>query len=127
MKKLITYLIVVMISLLGYSCYYDEPLPNLGLDGPPGFVSFQDDLIPIFNAKCNTSGCHDSQPSHNPSLVAGKAYNDIVNGGYINTIAPKSSILFTEVNGGNMPIGGQLNEVEIKQILDWVRNGAPKN
>ena len=125
--KIIQKTIFLLTLLTMFSCFYDEPIADSGLSGPPEFVSFQNDLQPLWNANCNTTGCHDATPSHNPSLVQDNAYNALLNGGYVNTAIPNASILFTEVSSGNMPLSGQLTDAEIKQIYDWIRNGAPNN
>jgi hypothetical protein len=108
-------------------CYKDVISPGSDPNGPPQFVSFSGDLIPIFNKSCNSSGCHDDIPSHKPSLVPDKAYSSIISGGFVNTAVPDQSILYVVVDIGSMPPTGALNANETQKILDWIRNGAPNN
>lgn len=122
--KIFTFVSIILLS----SCYYDNPiLTNDDPNAPPQFVSFSGDLIPLFNANCNNSGCHDDVPAHAPSLVEGKAYNALIQGGYVNTTIPDESVVYTVVKNGSMPPGGQLSSRDIKLIYDWIRNGAPQN
>jgi len=108
------------------SCYKDIISPGTDPNGPPMNVSFSGDLIPLFNDNCNSSGCHDGV-AHEPDLTPEGAYNDIVGKGYVNTVVPGNSILYTEVKSGSMPPSGALTAKQSQLILDWVRNGAPNN
>ena len=119
---------ISLLSLIGLGgCYKDVLSPGQDPNAPPQEVSFSGDLQPIFDANCTTSGCHDEKPSHNPSLVAGKSYNALMSGGYVNTAVPNSSVLYNEVKSGAMPPTGALKQSQIQMILDWIRNGAPNN
>lgn len=126
--KIYAGLIVISYVWLGsVGCYKDVISPGSDPNGPPQFVSFSGDLIPLFNTHCNTTGCHDAVPAHKPSLVPEKAYTAITSGGYINTAVPNSSKLYTVVQTGAMPPTGALPANNAQLILDWVRNGAPNN
>lgn len=128
--KRTTYIGLVIIAYIWVGltgCYKDVISPGSDPNGPPQFVSFSGDLVPLFNTHCNKSGCHDDAPAHKPSLVPEKAYNEITKGGYINTAVPNSSILYTVVKTGSMPPTGALPANNAQLILDWVRNGAPNN
>jgi hypothetical protein len=114
-------------AIIFTGCYRDVTNPGDDPNAPPQFVSFNNDLQPIFTQNCATSGCHDSKPTHAPSLVEGKAYNAVTSGGFINTAVPHSSLLYTAVKSGSMPPGGPLKNAEVVKILDWIRNGAPNN
>jgi hypothetical protein len=126
MKKNLTYLVVALLLAIGLNaCYYDEVATFEGL---PTNVSLKNDVQPIFNRDCNLSGCHDAIPSHAPSLTPENAYNDLTSGGYVNTIAPESSILYLSVTGGGMPAGrAPLSENDTKIILAWITEGAKNN
>lgn len=105
-------------------CYKDVISPESDPDGPPQPVSFKDDLAPVFNTKCAIAGCHVS-PAHKPYLGTDISYQQIVNGGFVNTIIPKESILYKMVNGGMseyMP-----SKTDRQKVFDWIRNGAPNN
>ncbi len=116
---------VLLVSVLS-GCYKDIISPGQDPNGPPQQVSFSGDLVPIFLANCASSGCHDGV-AHNPALTADKAYDAIVNGGFINLVVPANSILYGEVKSGSMPPSGALKASDMQKILDWIRNGAPNN
>lgn len=127
MKRIIVYpflLFVIAFSLI--SCYKDVILPDAAVDpdGPPQQVSFSSELAPIFTSKCALSGCHVSG-SHKPYLITATSYQEIVNGGYVNPLIPKESILYKMING-------EMKEyipsaTERQKVYDWIRNGAPNN
>lgn len=127
MKKLISYLGVLLIAGLGLAgCYKDVIYPDLAVDpdGPPQAVSFSAELAPMLNSKCALSGCHVSG-AHTPYLTADVSYNELVNGGYVNTVVPKESILYKMING-------EMKEyipsaTDRQKVYDWIRNGAPNN
>jgi hypothetical protein len=124
-RRLIAISIIASLVIMG--CYRDVLSPGQDPNAPPQDVSFSGDLVPIFSANCTSSGCHDAVPAHKPSLVPDKAYNAIISGGYVNTLVPSSSVLYTEVKSGSMPPSGALKQADIQKILDWIRNGAPNN
>ena len=127
MKQLIIYIGLILLMGIGLTgCYRDVILPEATVDpdGPAQFVSFKNDLEPMLNTKCALSGCHASG-DHKPYLAAGLSYMGIVNGGFVNTIIPRESILYKELNGDmriNMP-----SAVDRQKIYDWIRNGALNN
>lgn len=105
-------------------CYKDVIYPDFDPNAP---ISFSGDLVPIFEKSCASSGCHDAVPAHSPALTPDKAYNAIVNGGYINTLAPEQSIIYLEVKSGSMPPSGGLKPTDAQKILNWIKGGAPNN
>ena len=127
MKQLIIYISLILIMGIGLTgCYRDVILPEVGVDpdGPPQSVSFKNDIGPMLNTKCALAGCHVSG-AHKPYLPVDISYQQIVNGGFVNTIIPKESILYKELNGDmriNMP-----SAVDRQKIYDWIRNGALNN
>jgi len=127
MKRILIYagLLLVMGSGLA-SCYKDVILPDAAVDpdAPPQAVSFNLDIVPIVTTKCGISGCHVSG-GHKPYMTTGIAYEQIVNGGYVNTLIPKQSIIYIKING-------EMKEyipaaTDRQKIYDWIRNGAPNN
>ena len=106
------------------SCYKDIISPESDPDGPPQAVSFKDELAPLFQAKCATSGCH-SAGDHKPTLSADVSYSSIVNGGFVNTLVPKSSRLYIMINS---EMAEYIPSPKDKsKVFDWIRNGAPNN
>ena len=127
MKRLlinICALFIVAAGLVG--CYKDVILPDVVADpdGPPQAVSFKTELEPMFNTNCALSGCHVSG-GHKPYMSTGISYQEIVNGGFVNTVIPKESILYKMING---EMRQYINSASDRQkVYDWIRNGAPNN
>ncbi len=127
MKRIILYTGLIFAVVFGFTgCYKDTILPEFTIDpdGPPQAVSFATDLAPIFNTKCALSGCHVSG-AHKPYLCRAISYQKIVNGGFVNTMIPKESVLYKMINGEMkeyMP-----SAADRQKVYDWIRNGAPNN
>lgn len=127
MKQLLIYagLIFIMgVSIIG--CYKDIILPDAAVDpdGPALAVSFKNEVAPMVNTKCALSGCHVSG-AHKPYLTIGISYQEIVNGGFVNTIIPKESQLYKMINGEMKEYIPSASDRQ--KIYDWIRNGAPNN
>ena len=128
MKRIYLYfsgLVCTMVLAIGLTgCYKDIISPESDPDGPPQAVSFKDDLAPLFQTSCATSGCHVTG-GKKPILTTALSYAALVNGGYVNTLVPKSSRLYTMVYG-------EMSEYipspkDKAKVFDWIRNGAPNN
>ena len=127
MKQLIIYAGLLGFILIGFTgCYKDVILPDAAVDpdAPPQAVSFKNDIAPFVASHCGLSGCHVSG-AHKPYMTSPGAYEQIANGGYVNTLIPKQSILYIKING-------EMKEyipsaVDRQKIYDWIRNGAPNN
>ena len=133
-NKILSFLIVPVLLIVGMTsgCYYDEVIydPATYEEDPNGgdLVSFNENILPIFNAGCNASGCHASGEEV-PDLTANNAYNALINGGYIDTDNPKQSELYRWVNGAgavDMPITGTDPDI-VNKILSWIQQGAENN
>jgi len=125
LKYIYTGLIVAIVVGLS-SCYKDIIIPELASDpdGPPQPVSFKTELAPVFAANCALSGCHVSG-AHKPYMTADVSYQQIVNGGFINTALPKESILYKMINGEMAQYIPSSSDRQ--KVYDWIRNGAPNN
>ena len=98
MKRLLIFAgLLLFISFGLSSCYKDVILPKVSTTAPPQYVSFSNDLIPIFTTNCALSGCH-VPGSQNPYLTPALAYQQLL-GGFVNTIFPTQSIIYQEING----------------------------
>lgn len=117
-------ILLLVISMGLTSCYKDVISPESDPDGPPQFVSFKTDLKPVFHTKCALSGCHVSG-AHKPYLNEEVSYQEIVNGGFVNILIPKESILYKMVNGGMAEYIPSKSDRQ--KVFDWIRNGAPNN
>jgi hypothetical protein len=91
-------------------------------------VSFGADIIPIFNASCNTSGCH-STGGRRPDLSPSNAFTSLQNGNYVNTDAPENSEIYLWMTGKKtipMPPSG-INRDNNALVLAWIKQGAQNN
>ncbi|HVT84820.1 MAG TPA: hypothetical protein VHD35_06440 [Chitinophagaceae bacterium] len=124
MKRLLIYAGLLFFLSFGMtSCYKDVILPEVSTTAPPQFVSFSNDLQPIFNSNCALSGCHVSG-SQKPYLTSDVSYQQLT-GGYVNTVIPSQSIIYQAINGEmevHIP-----SATDRQKIFDWIRNGAPNN
>lgn len=126
-KQIIRILIVSGVIIAGaISCKYDDILPP---EPDPGIqVSFSEDIVPIFNASCNQSGCHNGA-GHQPDLRSFSAYESLWGGNYIDTILPSQSQLYQWMSGTKglpMPVEGS-NATYNAAVLQWIEQGALNN
>ncbi len=123
-SKIWTTVFLVLILWSIQACYYDDFLPKDD-SAEVGTVNFNSDLIPIFNASCNLSGCH-STGGKKPNLSPSNAYTSLINGGYINKSAPENSLLYQwmkGLKGTPMPVSGS-NATYNAKVLAWLKQGA---
>jgi len=126
MRKLIIVaglLFIIGVCLTG--CYKDVIIPKSSdLNAPPQATSYAKDIQPIFTANCALSGCHVAG-SEVPNLTAGSSYNDLLSGGFVNTVIPSQSTLYLMINGEmevHIP-----SAADRQKIYDWIRTGAIDN
>jgi hypothetical protein len=127
MKRLIIYIGLLFGAGLAFeSCYKDVNIPPVppNTEGPPQYVSYSQELAPLFNSSCALSGCH-LPGGHVPYLNTDVSYNNLVNGGYVNTAVPKESILYIKINSTMQQFIP--NAADRQKVYDWIRNGAPNN
>ena len=105
-------------------CYKDVVVPPVppNYEGPPQYVSYSTELAPLFDNQC--ASCHKSGGPH-PYLATDVSYNELVNGGFVNTTVPKQSILYIEINGNMQQFIPSASDRQ--KVYDWIRNGAPNN
>ena len=127
MKRLLIYTgLLFSMGLILAGCYKDINIPPTATDpeGPPQAVSYSTELSPLFNSSCALSGCHLSG-GHHPYLNSEISYNELINGGFVNTVVPKQSILYIMINSD---MKTYIPSAEDRQkVYDWIRNGAPNN
>lgn len=127
MSKIWTGSLAIALAIGLNSCYYDQVLPAPPPDFSDSPVLFSADIQPIFNANCNTSGCHSGNIS--PNLLSANSYNNLKNGNYLNTTTPESSVLYLWMTGKKslpMPPSGSNSENNAK-VLAWIKQGALNN
>jgi hypothetical protein len=127
MKRLLIYFsLLFTLGLILTGCYKDINIPPTVSDpeGPPQAVNYNAELSPLFNSSCALSGCHLSG-GHHPYLNSEISYNELINGGFVNTVVPKQSILYIMINSD---MKTYIPSAEDRQkVYDWIRNGAPNN
>jgi hypothetical protein len=125
-KRLVFPVLIIGLAVGLFSCYKDVNLPEAAIDpdGPPQAVSYRTDIAPMLNSKCALSGCHVSG-AHKPYMLTDISYNQIVGGGFVNTIIPKESTIYKMING-------EMKEyipsaADRQKVYDWIRTGALNN
>ena len=129
-KRLLQVATIIYVFSLLTACYNDAVIPELPEDPGdiPKDVSFSGDLIPIFNADCNASGCH-SSGGIDPDLTPDNAYNELISGDYINVDDPADSELYQWMKGNRsipMPVSGSVASYNAT-VLAWITQGAENN
>lgn len=89
----------------------------------PDDVSFEADIIPIFEASCNDAGCHNG--SIPPNLTADFAYVSLIGGGYVEPGNSEGSSLYQAIDGGTMQV--YATDLERSYIKKWIDEGALNN
>jgi hypothetical protein len=124
--KVISALTAVLgISSLLIGCYKDIIVPPMASSGPPPSVSFNAEILPVMTTSCAKSGCH-VPGGQKPYMDSVEAYRNLINGGFVNTVVPNQSILYQQINGGQMTVNAPSKEF-INQVYFWIENGAPNN
>ncbi len=128
--SILALLALLFSALAPTACTYDsgviEP-PDIIIDTTEQ-VSFSEDVIPIFDGHCNSSGCHNTGGVP-PDLTAENAYEALFQGNYIDTLEPRESELMQWMLGNrglDMPLSGP-NEEFNKTVLTWITQGAKDN
>jgi len=98
--------------------------------GPPGntTVSFQTDLLPLFQSECNR--CHGGAGG-----LQLDTYEDVMAGGDSGPVVvagdPDASLIVQRLDGSTppqMPLDGPaLSDNEINLVAQWIQEGAQKN
>jgi hypothetical protein len=127
MKNAITIQTFIMLGAIFFtmaSCAYDQVLPY---EPDPGVeVLYNQDIIPIFQNNCISSGCHNGTVA--PDLRPENAYDALWTGGFINVEVPEESELYlwmTDAKGPMPPLGS--NATNNATVLQWIEQGALEN
>ncbi len=90
----------------------------------PESVSFDADVIPIFESNCNKSGCHSGAIP--PDLQRDVAYNNLIFGGYVtDTTSAENNVLFQAIDGGSMSAFASNQDRALIKL--WIEDGAQDN
>ena len=104
---------------------------HLNPSGPAtGPVSYSEQVVPIFQAKCQT--CHNQgttlggwdSTSYEAVLNTGNNGPVVIAGDVTNSILAQR---VSGTQGAIMPPTGKMSDAEIQIILDWIAAGAPEN
>lgn len=122
-------LIFTLSVLMTESCYYNNEdilYPDTAVNTPcntTSAASYNNDIQPLLNASCNSSGCHNTASA--VASVILDNYNGVknqaLNGRLIGSVKQASGY-------SAMPRGaGKLNACTISKLQSWVNAGAPNN
>ena len=130
-KKTVVAICIILIVITIFSCTYQKGEIYVACVLPTT-VSFKNDVMPIFNAQCNGSGCHNgATDAGHLNLESSVAYSQLLNvgSGEVDTLNPQASILYTSlISASNvMPPAGKLDDCKIKLILQWIQQKAKNN
>ena len=127
MKKIIQYLMMLTLSLMATSCYYDE-MPPEAVIVIPETVSYTKDIQPLWDQDCVS--CHKSGATA-PDLSAANSYNALlVNNKYVipgNAAGSKLRKSLVGDGAAIMPTSGQWNDSKIALVDKWINAGALNN
>ncbi len=108
-----------------------EPPGDSDTSAPPDepqAVSFEQDVLPIFQASC--TGCHGAAggwtASDYDSAVTTGASGSVVVAGNVADSVLAQKVLGTQTTGGIMPPGQALAQEDIDTILAWIEGGASR-
>lgn len=126
---LLAFMGLIMLASCEYNYYVIPPEPEPPIDTTDidttdttsvvDTISFAQDIIPFFTAKCEI--CH--KGSTPPDLRPSKAYNALINGGYVVAGNPENSPLYLSCKpGGSMK--SYCSSAELKLLQRWILKGA---
>jgi hypothetical protein len=119
MRRVIFLLACMGVLSLSECAKYQIPKPECPEDVPTD-VSFSGDIQPIFNNSCVV--CHGGGQA--PDLSPGWAYEELIDGGYVDTDFPCESGIYQVFSTTH---GDRATEEEILTILGWIYEGARDN
>lgn len=111
-----------VLLLIGYSC--EKYVYEVEEIDPNEDISFQEDIIPIFNSKC--ARCHNAD--NVLDLSEEVAYNSLFNGNYISDDPvnnPEESIIYSTLQDGAH--AAYASDTDKQKLLNWISQGAENN
>jgi hypothetical protein len=122
MKKLLKIVLVSSITLLFFSCYYDEFPEEVEVVLPPDtVVSFAGDIAPIF-ATYNCTQCHNAS-GQSPNLTVGSQYTSLVPS-YVSAGNGNNSALYIMLAINDHR---NVDAESLALIKKWIDDGAENN
>jgi len=120
-RKYVNVIILVAGLITLFSCQYEKIM--IDAPDPTVPVSYSGDLQPIWDKGC--VGCHGVGATP-PDLTPANSYNALFAEGYVDTITPDISIIYTcMISGGSMASFTNANEAGL--VLNWITQGAKNN
>ncbi len=133
-KKTVALLLAGVATVFFYSCEKDAVQPNQTTSATqqtlPAVVSFSINIVPIFTASCNSTGCHGAaSPAAGLNLTPPFAYSSLMAKHETYTANPSGSNLYIEISNGEMPKPptASLSSYQQQLILEWITQGASNN
>jgi len=127
MKKIFQYLMVLTVSLMATSCYYDE-MPPEAVILIPETVSYSKDIQPLWNQDCVS--CHKTGATA-PDLITANSYSALVtNNKYVipgNALGSKLHKSLMGDGAAIMPTAGKWSDSKIALVDKWINDGALNN
>jgi hypothetical protein len=123
MKNRLTIILIMAITAIYTSCYYDKEeylYPSQGTCDTIGIISYSSRVLPIIQGYCIS--CHSSSMASG-GIVMGTYSNDkslAINGKLMGSITHASGFV-------PMPQGGKLSNCNIALIKKWIDEGTPNN
>ena len=119
--KLLFAMIMAGCGLASCTYYTNDYNPAEVPDG----VSFETNVIPIFEAGCIASGCHNG--AIKPDLRSDVAYKALIKGGYVTDVAvAENNSLYQKIaDGGSM--NAYATDLDRAYIKKWIEEGALEN
>ena len=111
--------LIMFLAIINTGCYYDQ----VYIAPPEGDISYSADIQAFFDASCVS--CHNGGGIP-LNLDVSVSYNELLNGNYINTATPATSLLYTKIaTGGSME--QYATDSERAKTLKWIEQGAKNN
>jgi hypothetical protein len=127
MKKIIQYLMMLTVSLMATSCYYDE-MPPEAVIVIPETVSYSKDVQPLWDQDCIS--CHKPNATA-PDLTAANSYSALTaNNKYVipgNAAGSKIHKSLVGDGAAVMPTSGKWSDSKIALVDKWITAGALNN
>ena len=121
--KILAIAILGMMALVSTSCTYEDLIkPKVEV---PDSVSYNINILPIFNSSCNVPGCH-NKGGIPPNLSESDAYTTLIFFGYVDPEVPaEENELYDKIANGSMK--QYATDQERALILSWIEQGALDN
>jgi hypothetical protein len=122
-------ILLTLFSILGIlfieGCYYDKaellyPDSNLPCDTISATAKFSTDVLPVMNASCNLSGCHNSIDASSGVILDNYAG--------VRTQALNGRLMGSTSLTGTMPKNAaRLSSCTLAKIQQWINSSTPNN